>query len=420
MPLTLTLASPERRWAEQLHVVTLTRVTTLGYENSWAPTLVWAFLYVAAALAISRRFVSALPLPVVTVFSALLVLVATSAAWSHYPAKALMNAAHFAGSGLIAIAAATRYRSDPGTAVRHVSYVLGVNVTVHLCGVVVAPHLTSDWTGRWVGLTQHANVLGAIAFAAVWANVVASILFAKSRLLNAAFASVALATLLGTESMTSIVATCVAVGATLLLVLGRWLNVRRARLLAPLPILGAIATGAALVMTYSWDDVAQLLGRSSDVSGRTALWTLAVTLIREHPVFGWGFDDNASVIELTSLPYSHFHNGFLDLAVRGGLCALLVVSVFLVRGIRDLLARTPRDARAVAAFLPLVAAAMVHNATEVSLVAPRNVLWLLLLFVVFWASVSRGVRTVGVPGRSRVRKPDQLLANDTGCAVPNG
>jgi hypothetical protein len=63
---------------------------------------------------------------------------------------------------------------------------------------------------------------------------------------------------------------------------------------------------------------------------------------------------------------------------------------------------------------------MVHNATEVSLVAPRNVLWLLLLFVVFWASVSRGVRTVGVPGRSRVRRPDQLLANDTGCAVPNG
>jgi hypothetical protein len=85
------------------------------------------------------------------------------------------------------------------------------------------------------------------------------------------------------------------------------------------------------------------------------------------------------LIASAGMPYSSYHSGVLDLAVNGGVAALvlllLVFGVWLGR-----LARHDRAARAGAgAALAFGLAYLLHNLTEASLFAPRSQMWQIFL-----------------------------------------
>lgn len=385
LPLNLTLYSRETPSLDRLYEDNLQVATSAG-NTSVLPLLVWGTLYVVALAALLRGRPVGLRTRAYTVLAGLLVLIVASSSWTRYPQKTYFVAAHAAGAMLIATAAAVRYRGDPGALASALGRSLGVAVLLHVAVAVAAPRVGIDWEGRWAGLCATPNSFAMLCVCGAWANLSALALRAsRRRALHLTFAVVAAGGVLGANSITS-AATLVVIAAV---VLAAWSPARRAPVRTRHLRTAFVVAGATLAsvigliaMEAGWERVTRTLGRSADATGRTTLWGTALELIDRRPLLGWGFDENATVMEVSGFSYTHFHNGLLDVAVRGGVVALaLVLSIVAVVLVGALVAG--RDERTL--WLPLAAALLVHNATEVSLLASRNVLWMLALvaFVMF-------------------------------------
>ena len=130
------------------------------------------------------------------------------------------------------------------------------------------------------------------------------------------------------------------------------------------------------------------VGRSSSISGRESIWLLAIDLIANSPLLGYGFDDNAYAKQISGMVHSTYHNGFLDLAVRGGLLSLSLLLVLLIRWYLRMGKTTDFQMSFLTNFLPFILASMFYNMTEVTFFSARNILWITLLVIVITPEIS--------------------------------
>lgn len=139
-------------------------------------------------------------------------------------------------------------------------------------------------------------------------------------------------------------------------------------------------TSAVILSSGIVSTVAPLFGRSADLTGRYYLWLEALELLSKKPLLGYGFDDHATVIEAIVFPTSHFHNGFLDLAVRGGVVAVALLIFMFMIGYKHL--RKVDDTKLII-ILPFTLSTVIYNLSEVTFMLNRDVLWLLMMFFLF-------------------------------------
>ena len=335
----------------------------------------------------------------------LMLLLAASALWTYLPEKVLMNVLHNLGVILVTLAAALYYRHQPQALPRDLGLVLGLNMALQVAAVLLVPQFAVDWQGRWQGLTTHPNTLGGLAFTAFWANAAALAVHGRGQLATARWhlvgCALAALAMIGTDSVTSKMSAMVAL---LLLLVMRYLNRRHAsrRLYLSLLVLAAVGglLGKLLVSAIDLSWLFTLLGRDSKLTGRDDVWRDAYQAINAHPLLGWGFDDHAYLIASAGMPYSSYHNGMLDLAVNGGIVAvLLLVLVFAQWALRhwrrDLLA-----AQCAPFSLAFVLPYMLHNMTEASYVSPRGQLWIMFLTLLFLGACRPA------PGMAAVVRPE--------------
>ena len=103
--------------------------------------------------------------------------------------------------------------------------------------------------------------------------------------------------------------------------------------------LGAISVLAAAVFTFSASGL-RLLGRDATLTGRTDIWQAAADAINERVLqgYGWGalWSEGTLVTEQmwsqVGFRFQHAHNGYLELALQGGLVAVLL-SVWLTASV---------------------------------------------------------------------------------------
>jgi len=185
--------------------------------------------------------------------------------------------------------------------------------------------------GRIQGVVGNANNLGFIALLGV---IVFSLLWAD-RLLARRWAIVGLALSLVciflTRSATVTVAllgVIVVVGALLAL---RRAATPRARLLTGGAIIALAALGATAALLLR-ERFFELLGRSSDLTGRLGIWDAVIALAQQRPVVGWGwvsywvpwaapFDNLAFRNGVRQL---QAHNAWIDVWFQLGVIGLLV------------------------------------------------------------------------------------------------
>ena len=139
-----------------------------------------------------------------------------------------------------------------------------------------------------------------------------------------------------------------------------------------------VAVTPAEVFLYFTDS----LGKDATLTGRTELWQIARDAIAERPVFGWGFDTHESVKSIDSyfVRFNHYHNGFLDTLVAGGVVLMALVLYNMVRFVM-IFAHAFRKNRAMFPLaLPLVIL-IIHNSSEYSLVRPLSQQWQVYLGV---------------------------------------
>jgi exopolysaccharide production protein ExoQ len=85
-----------------------------------------------------------------------------------------------------------------------------------------------------------------------------------------------------------------------------------------------------------------MVGRSSDLTGRTELWDAVISMIHKHPVLGFGFSgfwkdasSESAVVETHILwTPTYSHNGYLEITLSLGLLGMFLFLVAFVKGAR--------------------------------------------------------------------------------------
>lgn len=322
-------------------------------------------------------------------YVAVLIYILLSALWSAFPMQVIVTWVHFTGFFFIGVTAAMAFRKNEEFFFRTLFYVSSISIVVQLLIVVLYPMRGIEESGRWMGLTPHPNSLGVIALIAIWSSV--SYLYCKNDVKTKVWAiSLILLSFLclyGSNSMTStILAAGMVVGIPFAVPMARKPGANAAIKLMVVLFLLAIALLVAYILfpkALTIETFFHAIGRTTHLTGRAELWQTAESAIAERPLLGWSFDNMFTLSSEHMIRYSQFHNGYIDLLVRGGILGLMFAIYMLLKSILYLF-KLPRSRPTLFVLLSsLFVAILIHNISEASLVISPNVLWLLLSILYF-------------------------------------
>jgi exopolysaccharide production protein ExoQ len=131
---------------------------------------------------------------------------------------------------------------------------------------------------------------------------------------------------------------------------------------------------------FSVEAMFGMVGRNTTFTGRTALWQMGMAKIAEEPITGWGFQE---YIKVAATQIKHFHSGYIELLVRGGVIALMFVIVFVFQIVFSFKRIT--DPKLYLFFSIMILAILAHNVTEGSFGRGVNAFWLIFSFIYFYA-----------------------------------
>lgn len=320
------------------------------------------------------------------VYALFLVFIGLSALWSAHPAKVIVDTGHYVGFSAVVLAATYYFHDKPLRLFRTVaaatSFVIAGSIVVAMAQPAIGIH---SITGRWQGVTGNPNTLGLLCALALWSAVSLLVLEKGGliRLACVATAALAFVGLAGAHSTTSIVISAFIVCAVPLFS-GMEKGSAAIRLLKAVGFVTVALTGllAVYALHPGWltmDAALAAAGKDRSLTGRTELWEQGYALVLMKPWLGWSFDSLASVLSHSKMETGQFHNGYLDLAVRGGISALLFLIYMTMRLLMNLYRYASNEFRLAMCWLVLVIAILMHNVTEASLVRTTHAFWLMFL-----------------------------------------
>ena len=187
--------------------------------------------------------------------------------------------------------------------------------------------------GRIQGLQGNSNILGVLALLALIVTAAQWSAGTISSRIGTIGVGLAIAALLLTRSATTAAsALAVAVVLALVVLVRRTAPPRRPRLhLATLLVVVVAAVAVVLART----PLLGLLGRSSDLTGRTDIWASVVDLGVQHPVVGWGWVSYwipwaapfTDLAERNGVVYLQAHDAYLDVWFQLGWIGLALFAL---------------------------------------------------------------------------------------------
>lgn len=323
--------------------------------------------------------------------------------------------------GIVAIGTYAGLRFDLRESIRLLTFVAAVVLIASLVVALVIPSDGLDPEGRLRGVFYHKNVLSAFCVITLFTLFIRFVAKLDQDRATRAWLGllflVALFCLVLSKSAGPFPALIVAVFA---LAIVRAAQVSDGRFRAILPLVLTLAVlGAAVLVTLMGG--AELLGKSSDLSGRTEVWEFAATMVERRPWLGYGYkvfwlgsDAPAAAFWKASRNFvPHAHNGFLELALDLGLIGL-GLSVAAVISLAVKISRLLRHYPDICLFwvVGFISFDLFVNVGEPRLWEPNELHTLLFVYVVVrtnveFASVSARARVIrtglsGSPGSGSV------------------
>jgi len=306
-----------------------------------------------------------------------------SAAWSDDSWAAL------AGAALVAALFATALVQAAGPGITPVLRGLAVGtVTVLVLSLAVAVvdplagvNDLNYQRGALRGIFSHRNTLGYTLAIGAPALVALAPRTLGGRIARIVAIVAVVAGTVATQSATALVAVGISAVIALVLFIVRRTPGRRARVLT-----AGIGLSVLVVAGAAWTAVSELLGRSSDLTGRTYIWRAAWQVASERPVVGFGWnsvwnyaqDPGLRIQRKLGYHFSHPHDAWLEVMLSLGLVGLAVV-VWLLAATAWRAAHAARGTSRAAYWFPLVVAVtLVYTVPETMLTRPLG-LWLLAL-----------------------------------------
>lgn len=375
-----------------LHVVTGgARDSTGMAAGDYSKALILGTIYLLASAILLADIKAVLKLVKVTLpYVLLLPLIIVSIIWSNVPFKVVTAFIHAVGYMLVAIVIAIWTQGDHVRLARLILIPSAIVLALSVAISIYLPSVGVDYASerpRWMGLAYHPNTLGVVSLIAVWSAV--SLLQERQsaivRIILCLTIGLAAVCLYKSNSVTSIVLALAMLGLVL------WVTVLRATdsVVATcifFSIFGLIASVVVYLVDpelFSLDRLLSVFGRNRTFTGRVGLWEIAMQAHSERPFFGWSYDFLGSLSRKYSIRYGQFHNGYLDLLVRGGYVGLFAVGAVIVQLFLRIVKLLSINPAAASCYGALAVAILVHNLTEASLVRPPHPMWLVFSALVF-------------------------------------
>lgn len=284
------------------------------------------------------------------------------------------------------------------------------------------------WFGTpWnTGVTANKNSLGVItliiSLGALW-NVLA--LFRAKGQPNRRRQLVAQLTLLGFGVALLVMANSAtstasfAVG-SVLLVASSLRTVRRNPRAIHALVLMMLAAGALSLLLDGTAGIAHLMGRKSNLTGRTEIWSVLVPMA-PNSVVGAGFESFwlgprliAALSAFPGLPLNEAHNGYLEVYLNLGCVGVGLIAVILVTAYVRAVATFRRDPKFGGLLVAYIVSAAVYSSTEAGF-RMLDPIWIFLLYGAVSASAA-APRGEAVP-MEHFGVPDRRKAISTGSSL---
>jgi O-antigen ligase len=277
------------------------------------------------------------------------ILAATSTFWSESPSVTMRRAFALAGTTVVGLAIADRLRPiEALETVRRV--VLLIALASLLLYVIRDPRALDDVHATLRGVVVSKNTLGRIVAVGLIATACLAYLDRRRWRVHLASA-VPMAIALGlTDSAGGLLLSIIGLSAIASLAIWRS---RRDRLALCTVVAAGLGFGIlAFPNGISAEDVTQVSGRDTTLTGRTEIWDESVLAARDRLVSGYGFgafwglggggveaDAAARIRTRLAVPVANAHSGFLDvtldLGISGAVVAALVLLAIMKRAAHD-------------------------------------------------------------------------------------
>jgi O-antigen ligase len=358
---------------------------------------------------------------------ALLGLAAASALWASLPTVALRRAAGVAGVSFFGLILASRLSFQEqllllrkvlrfAAACCLALWVLKFTTGMDYVSMGQSSNPMADGVDANAlrGIFGHKNGLGAMMALAILVDWHLPVRGTLAKTIRIAWLCSYAALLYFANSATALVACAVTLG--VLFAVKKFRN--QYGLLFPLLSLGSII-GAAVLGLFR-DDAMQVLGRSSDLTGRTDLWHWVIIMIMKRPWLGYGYSsfwrggsDESDVIE-AHIGWSpiYAHNGYLELTLSVGLIGLAIFLFVIAQGLWRAVIRA-KNARELQDLWPLAFLVffVLHNFGECTILLQNNFEWALCIAVII-----RSHPAYAVVPETQTADPDSELESETDAA----
>jgi len=328
-------------------------------------------------------------------FLLLLIYMLSGLLWTLSPLSVLKETVHFAGIILIGAVAAESSKKQPMLFFSTLFAFALMLVILSIVAALYFPQVGVGINGRWQGVTSHPNHLGITCLVGTFAAT-SLICLGKNFLwwkIPYFFTLILFFfCLLKADSKTSLLLSLGVVA-----VIPLCITILRASRISVavfrISIFYVIAGIIVFLMSVldpdllTMDSFFNAIGRSRTLTGRLDLWASGWQAFLERPLLGWGFDNlfTLSTLSPARIQYGQFHNGYLDLLVRGGMIAVLLFLYLWFKLSVNLLKGSKNDREPAIVMFILAAVVLLHNLTETSFMQFPNTLWALIIYIYFAA-----------------------------------
>jgi len=312
----------------------------------------------------------------------LLLITTFSTIWSDFPFITFRRNASLIGSALFGMYLADRYTLKDQ--LHMLGAMLGIVAIFSFLFSLFLPFygLSRDHEGAWQGIFDQKNVLGHIMMISSFVFFLLCIDEKGFRWIKLALLILTFVLLVRSQSVTSTIIVLVIYCLMLLFKSLQWNFYSRAALFC-LYILTAVGTVGWIYENQNF--ILNVIGRSSDLSGRSQLWESVIPIVEKHLLLGHGYSAfwieggaREDIWYLVQWETPHSHNGFLDVWLDVGLIGVFTVGLSFLQAFHNSI-KYVKQKNTWEALWPLIylTSFLIYNFFESAFVGHNSIYWVL-------------------------------------------
>jgi exopolysaccharide production protein ExoQ len=303
---------------------------------------------------------------------ALVLLALVSCLWAAMPALVLERSVAVCGTTLLGIALAVRLSLEEQ--LRLLSWSFRIMSVLSLACIFLLPSygISDSAAHEWRGIFGYKNVLGSI--------MAMSILVEWQRPAHTPFSRTLrwLALLLSAVLLffSGSITPALALGGSIVLIEIYKVATRLRIPLYATVLATVLMVSSGMVLGAKSEAIVGALGRSSDLTGRTEIWSLVLSYIAQRPIAGYGYSgfwlgaapESAQVNQAMRGLIMYSHNGYLEILISLGIVGLVLTLAVLGIGVKRALSFSEQSQAGIELWpLAFLLYLILHNLGECSI-----------------------------------------------------